>query len=148
VTAEFFGFLARAHGQVATLGLAVLLHPVITLRFRRRATPWTRLTADLGALLLLFPSLAGWWLYGTYRARVKPSLWLGHPSAVLRFETKEHLAAMALALAVGGALTLRFGHRSPAGRDAAWIQLLLAFALGTLSALLGIYVGGTAQPGW
>ncbi len=145
---ELFGFFARVHGQLATLGLAVLLHPVVTLRFRRRATPWTRLTADLGALLLLVPSALGWMMYGTYRARVKPSLWLGHPSAVLRFETKEHLAAMSLALAIGGALTLRLAHRSPAGRDAAWIQLLLAFALGSLSALLGIYVGGTAQPGW
>ena len=41
----------------------------------------------------------GWAIYPVYRARVKPALWLEAPGAVLRFETKEHLAAMAVALA-------------------------------------------------
>ncbi|MCB9684275.1 MAG: hypothetical protein H6735_04440 [Alphaproteobacteria bacterium] len=145
---EAFGWWIRIHAQLATLALALVLHPVLTLRARRKATRWTHLTAELGAGLLLAATALGWIAYGTYRARVKPALWLGHPAAVLRFETKEHLAAMAAAMALGGALTLRVAHRSPAGREAAWIQLLLAFGLGLLAGGLGIFVGGSAQPGW
>ena len=148
MTPEAFGWWARIHAHLATLALALLLHPVLTLRTRRKATRWTHLTAELGAALLLLVTGIGWAIYGTYRTRVKPALWLGHPAAVLRFETKKHLAAMAAALALGGALTLRVAHRSPAGREAAWIQLLLAFGLGLLAGLLGVFVGGSAQPGW
>ncbi len=148
MTPETYGWLARLHGHVATLGLAVLLHPVLTLRLRGRVTPGAQLSADLGALLLLAPALLGAFVYGTYRSRVKPVLWLVQPGAVLRFETKEHLGAMAVALAVGGALTLRVAGRSPGGRETAWSLLASAWLLGLLTALLGLYVAGRAQPGW
>ncbi len=148
MTAEWYAWLARLHGHAATLGLAVLLHPVLTLRIRGKVTPGAQLSADLAALLLLLPGLLGAAIYGAYRLRVKPALWLVEPGAVLRFETKEHLAVMAIGLAVGGALALRVAGRSPGGRETAWSLLASAWALGLVSALLGIYVGGRAQPGW
>jgi hypothetical protein len=148
VTSETFAWLARLHGHAATLGLAVLLHPVITLRLRGRVTRGAQWSADLGALLLLGPGLLGAWVYGPYRLRVKPALWLVEPGAVLRFETKEHLAAMAIALAAAGAITLRVGGRSPPGRETAWSLLASAWLLGVITGLLGLYVSGRAQPGW
>jgi hypothetical protein len=143
-----YAWVVSLHGHFAVLGLAVLLHPVITLRRRNSISRNMLLTADLGALLLLMPYLLGWALYPTYRRLVKPWLWIESPGAVLRFESKEHLAAMAVSLAVAGALTLRLAGRRPAGREAAWILLLCAWTLGLITALLGIYVRGVAQPGF
>lgn len=148
MTPELFGFFARLHGHAATLGLAVLLHPVLTLRLRGKVTPNCQRSADLGAALLAAPAVLGLLLYGTYRARVKPALWLGHPSSVLRFETKEHLAVVAVALAVCGAACLRVAGRTPAGRETAWSLLASAWLLGVLAGLLGLYVSGHAQAGW
>lgn len=148
MSAEVYAWVARMHGILAVLGLAALLHPVVLLRTRANLVPHARLTAELGAGLLLAAFAIGWWNYGAYRANVKAPLWLVHPEAVLRFETKEHLAAMAVALAVGGALVLRVSGRQPVGREAAWILLLCGWTLGVVTALLGVYVGGMAHPGW
>jgi zinc transporter ZupT len=145
---ELYTWLVAIHAHLAVLGLAVLLHPVISLRRRNSISRNMLLTADLGALLLLLPYLMGWAIYPSYRRLVKPWLWIEAPGAVLRFESKEHLAAMAVALAVAGALTLRLAGRRPAGREAAWILLLCGWALGFITALLGIYVRGVAQPGF
>ena len=79
---------------------------------------------------------------------MKPALWLQSQGAVLRFESKEHLAAMAVGLAIGGALTLRLAGRHPAGREAAWMQLLCGWALAVVTAILGVYVAGAAHPAW
>lgn len=148
MTSELFGWLARLHGHAATLGLAVLLHPVVTLRTRGKVTPSAQLSADLAVILLTVPSLLGALVYGTYRQRVKPALWLVEPATVLRFETKEHLAAMTVALAIAGAFTLRIAGRSQGGRETGWSLLASAWLLGALTALLGLYVAGRAQPGW
>lgn len=143
-----FAWLARLHGLVATLGIAVLAHPVVLLRTRRAAAPLTLLTAELGAALLAAPFALGWWLYPVYTQRVKVALWTHHPDAVLRFETKEHLAAMATALAVGGALTLRVAGRDRPGREAAWALLACGWVMGLGAAVLGVYVAGRAHPAW
>jgi hypothetical protein len=148
VSPHAYAWLVELHGHVAVLGLAVLLHPVITLRRRGKATPYVMLTAELGALLLAAPAALGWALYPAYRARVKPPLWLGDPQAVLRFESKEHLAAMAVVLAVAGAITLRAAGRRPVGREAAWSLLAVGWTLGVLAAALGVFVTGAAHPGW
>lgn len=148
MTGEGYAWLARAHGLLAVLGLASLLHPVVLLRIRSNLVPHARLTAELGAAFLLSAFALGWWIYPQYRAHVKVPLYVLHPDAVLRFETKEHLAAMGVALAVGGALVLRVAGRQPVGREAAWILLLCGWTLGVVTALLGIYVSGHAHPGW
>lgn len=145
MTHAAFALLERVHGHLALLGLAVLLHPVITLRTRRSVTWRMQLTADLAALLLAAPFALGWALYPTYRAQVKPALFHAVPAAALRFESKEHLAAMAVPLVLSGALVLRAAGRTPEGRRAAWALFAAAWVLGVGAGLLGLDVASTAQ---
>lgn len=147
MTGRLYAALVALHGHLAVLGLAVLLHPVITLG-RRHLSPRTVLTADLGALLLAAPAALGWLLYPTYRARIKPALWLSEPAVALRFETKEHLASAAVVLAICGAATLRLAGGGEAGRRAARTLLALAWLLGVCAALLGAFVNSAAHPGF
>ena len=138
-----FPLLERVHGHLAVLGLAVLLHPVVTLRTRRGSGRWTQLSADLGALMLALPAALGIAIYPTYRASVKPDLLLHAPNVAAAFETKEHLGAMAVALAVSGALVLRH----PPSREAAWSLLLAAWLCGLGAGLIGIGVASFSPAG-
>lgn len=143
-----YAWLVTVHGLVAALGLAVLLHPIVTLRLRKAVSRNTLLTAELAALLLAAPFTMGLFVYPTYRQLVKPALFLSNPGAVLRFETKEHLAVMTVALVIAGAETLRFAGRRPAGKEAAWSLLACGWVLGLLTAVLGVAVHGWAHPGY
>lgn len=145
---EAFALWERIHGHVAVLGLALVLHPVITLWTRRGLNWRTHLTAELGAALLVLPFAIGWWIYPTYRAHVKPELFARTHPAFHAFETKEHLAAMAVFLAVAGAGTLRFAGRSEAGRRAAWWLLLASVGLGAVTGGLGIWIASVSAPAW
>ena len=143
-----YALVARLHGLLAALGLAILLHPVLNLRGKRAKTWWTRFTVDASAVLLGLPFAVGWFLYPIYRVEVKTKLRGTAPDALLRFESKEHLAAMAVALVVGGALVLRLSGDGDAGRRASWTLLACGWVLGVVTALLGVWVGGHAHPGW
>jgi hypothetical protein len=148
IGAALFGLLERVHGHLGVLGLAMLLHPVITLRRRPRLTPWTVRTAEIGAGLLAATFALGWWIYPAYRSGVKPGLLRDAPSVAMRFESKEHLAFCAAALAIAGAVALRRAGTTPSGRRVAWALLLAAWVCGVLTAGLGIFVASIAQPGW
>lgn len=143
-----YAMLTRLHGISGALGLAILLHPVLMLGSRRAGSWWTRFTAELAAVLMAAPFVVGWLVYPTYRTRVKPALGHDFPAVVLRFETKEHLAAMAVTLVVAGALMLRVAGDTAEGRRASRVVLAWGWVLGLLTALLGIWVGGHAHPGW
>ena len=143
-----FALFERIHGHLAVLALALLLHPVLTLRRRPLLARWTVLTAEIGAAMLTAAFALGWWLYPTYRVQVKPSLLAGAHSVAMAFETKEHLAFCAVALAVGGAVALRTSGASPAGRRAAWHLLVAAWLCGAVTGVLGVFVASIAQPGW
>lgn len=145
---QLYALVTSAHGLVAVLALALVLHPVITLR-RRPGLSWgTRFTAELSAGLLTAVFAVGWWTYPTYRARVKPGLIEAKHPAWLWFEGKEHLAAMAVALVVAGALTLRVAGRRDDARRAAWALLLAGWCCGAGAAILGVMTRAVAQPGW
>ena len=148
MSSSAYSWLVALHAHLAVLGLAVLMHPIVTLRSRNSVGKNTLLTADLAAILLAAPFFLGWIVYPTYRARVKPALFLTHPDMVLRFETKEHLAAMAVALVVAGAVTLRAAGRRPVGREAAWSLLLVGWVLALITAAFGVLVHGLAHPGF
>ncbi len=138
--------LARAHGHLAVLATVLLLHPVLWLRGSRPVTSRVRLTAGLGAGLLTAVFVVGWNLYPLYRSRVKPVLIAADDPAWSWFESKEHLALVATALAVGGAAavlsgegaTVRLGHRLLAG----------AVFCAAITAALGMAVGTHAHPAW
>lgn len=135
-----YTLLAVVHGHLAVLGLAALLHPVVTLRRSATVTTAMLWSAELGAALLAAPFALGLALGPHWRHDVKPPLWLEAPGAVLRFDAKEHLAAMAVTLAIAGAFTLRVAGRKEVGREAAWSLLSCALTLGTIAALFGLYV--------
>lgn len=145
---QLYTLVTTAHGLVATLALALLLHPVITLGRRRTLTWGTRFTAELAAGLLSAVFAVGWWTYPTYRNRVKTGLLADQHPAWLWFEGKEHLAAIATILAVSGALMLRFGGDRPDARRTARALLLASWICGVLAAVLGVMVRSVAQPGW
>lgn len=144
---ELWALTERAHGHLALLGLALLLHPVLTLR-RPGLTARTLLTAELAAGMLTVAFLIGWWLYPTYREEVKPELLAAMPSVAARFETKEHLAAMCTALALAGAGALRLAGDRPDVRRTARALLLAAWGCGVIAGLLGLHVAGGAHPAW
>ncbi|MCO4773293.1 MAG: hypothetical protein KDA24_24880 [Deltaproteobacteria bacterium] len=148
MSATLFALVERVHGHVAVLALALLLHPVITLRTRRLLTPWTVRTSELAALLLSGAFAVGWWLYPSYRAEVKPALLADLPRVAASFETKEHLAFCAAALAIAGAVVLRRAGASSEGRKAAWALLVGAWICGVTTGALGVFVASFAQTGW
>lgn len=148
MTGETFALLASLHGHLAVLGTALLFHPVVTLRTRRGLGRWTRFSADLAAAMLLAPFALGWVIYPAYRASVKPGLYAGSPADALLFESKEHLATMAVALAVSGALVLHAAGARESGRKAAWSLLLAAWLCAAGTIALGITVASRAHPGW
>lgn len=145
---HLYALLERLHGHLAWLGLAVLLHPVITLRRRAVVSRGARLSVVLAVVLLALPSAMGWWLYPTYRVQVKPTLLHGAVPWLLAFETKEHLAFFSLALAVGGAGALLLAPRSPVAQKAAWSLLATGWLCGAMVGILGSLIAGRAHPAW
>lgn len=150
---ELYTVASHLHGHAAVLAVALLLHPVVWLRPGRAITPRVRWTARLGTGLLVGVYTLGLGIYPTYRARVKPGLIFenGLPGPLLelalRFESKEHLAVLAVALAVAGLAVLESGP-GPATRRAARTLLLGAVALSLSVGALGLWVAAGAHPGW
>lgn len=143
-----FALAERLHGHLGWLGLAVLLHPIITLRKRRGFSRGTRLTVALAAVLMFLPYAVGWSIYPTYRSQVKPLLLRESVPWVLAFETKEHLAFLALALTLGGAGALLVDGRREVTRRAAWSLLVLGWLCGAVTGILGVMIAARAHPGW
>lgn len=143
-----YALAERIHGHLGWLGLAVLLHPVVLLRTRRRSAPGTRLTAGLGAGLLLLAYALGWWLYPAYRTAVKPALMRASIPWVLAFEAKEHLAFLSVAMAVGGAGALLLDGKAAQTQAAAWSLLVVSWLCGLATGILGVMIAARAHPAW
>jgi hypothetical protein len=145
---HLFALLERIHGHLGVLGLAVLAHPVLTLGRVGELRPGTRLSAWLAAGLISAPSALGWLLYPTYREQLKPTLIATALPWALAFETKEHLAALTLALTWGGALVLWRGGHTARGRRTARALLLAGWCCGVSVATLGVCSAAKVPPGW
>ncbi|MCB9742673.1 MAG: hypothetical protein H6740_08740 [Alphaproteobacteria bacterium] len=143
-----FALAERLHGHLGLLGLAVLLHPVITLRRRRGLTRGARLSALLAALLIALPFASGWAIYPSYRAHVKPGLVREAQSWAWAFETKEHLAFFTLALTLGGVAVMLGRGQTPEGRRLASALLSLAWGCGLCVGILGVLVAAVTAPAW
>ena len=138
--------LQRVHGHLAVLGLAVLLHPIISLGRRglSRGMRWTLATA----LVLVTVTYGGGWLaYPTYRSAVKPSLVADHRAWALAFESKEHLALFCVVLTAAG-VGLAWRSQTQEHRRAAQVLLALAWTSGAIVVALGVGVAATAHPAW
>jgi hypothetical protein len=148
MTPTLFALLERVHGHLALLGLALLLHPIVSLMRRKGVPWWTQATADLAALLLAAPFGLGWWIYSDYRAHVKGGLYATKSPALPAFETKEHLAVFAMALAIAGTLTLRLAGKDPGGRRTALALLLSAWCCGVVTGVIGMWVSAVTTHAW
>lgn len=146
--AGLFALLARGHGLLAALALALVLHPVFSLRHPGRPRLMTRLAAALGAGVLTLNALGGAALYPTYRQQIKPDLVHGAVEAALHFERKEHLAVIAVCLVQAGAALLLSLPGLPAARRAARLLLGFGALIGVLTAALGMWVAAMAHPAW
>lgn len=135
--------LVRVHGAAGWLAAAALVHPAIVLRRRGRRA---RLAAWASTLVASLAAGLGMWIYPDYRARLKHDIFLASPAMGWLFEHKEHLGAGALLLAWAGlgthlaAIATRDAVvREPLAR-ASWIAYVLAAAMATATAVLGLAV--------
>ncbi|MED5370960.1 MAG: hypothetical protein VX899_08115 [Myxococcota bacterium] len=144
---HLFSLLERVHGHAALLGLALLLHPVFSLRAGRLASRGTRIAAGLSAALIALPSALGWWLYPTYRREIKPGLRQDMPALMWAFESKEHLAFGCLCLTLGGAALLLARPRHAPSLRLARHLLAAAFVCGGIAGGIGFFVAG-GTPAW
>lgn len=92
--------IEHVHGHLGWLAAALLVHPAIVLRSRRRRAHWA---VGLSTGLVTVASAIGVWLYVAYRERLKQGIFLRAPVIGLLFERKEHLAFGAVLLAWAGA---------------------------------------------
>ena len=143
---EVYSLLQTVHGILGGFALVLLLHPLVALSRATEVSDRVVRLCLLAGLMAAAPFTLGWWLYPTYRVRIKPSLFVQDNPAWLWFESKEHLAALFVILTISGALTLWLG-RAPA-RRAAWWMLAMGWLCGVGTAILGTVVAAVAHPGW
>jgi hypothetical protein len=87
------------HGHLGWLAVALLFHPAIVLRNRKRRA---HLAVSLATIAVTIGAAGGMWLYVAYRNHLKQHIFIHSPAVGLLFERKEHLAFGALVLAWAG----------------------------------------------
>jgi hypothetical protein len=100
MTFEVVRVAEHIHGHLGWLAAAAIFHPAILLRNRKREA---HLSVALCTGLATVEGALGAWIYGPYRDRVKPQIFLEARWIGLLFERKEHLAFGAILLAWAGA---------------------------------------------
>jgi hypothetical protein len=92
-------FAEHVHGHLGWLAAALLVHPALVLRDRKRRA---HLAVALATVAVTLGGAGGCWLYVAYRAELKQNIFADAPSVGLLFERKEHLAFGAILLAWAG----------------------------------------------
>lgn len=138
-------FARGLHGHVGLLAAVALAHPAWTLRDDGAMRKGTRWSVALATALTTIAVVAGWLLYPAYRDQDKPRLLHYDRALAMLFETKEHLAFYALALAWAGAALALFV-RDPRAPRAARRCFGLAAALVVAAGVMGTAVGSFAVP--
>lgn len=134
--------LERIHGHAGWLGVALLAHPAILLRDRKRRAHLAVGLAAGGATLV---AALGLYLYVGYRAQLKKQIFIDAPDVGYLFERKEHLAFGAVMLAWAGAAAYFAATRAdatlrPTLRTIAFRAFVASAALAAAVACLGTYV--------
>jgi hypothetical protein len=130
------------HGHLGWLAVAILAHPAILLRNKKRRA---HLAVGLAVLLPTLVGSLGLWMYGPYRDRIKQSIFIDARWVGLLFERKEHLAFCAILISWAGAaayvLAIRAEGSSKDGlRTFAFRAFVAASVLALLTAVLGTVV--------
>jgi hypothetical protein len=133
--------LSSLHGYAGVLGVAALIHPALALRKGRLQTRRAKVSLVAATLLGVLAFGSGIAIYGAYREQVKRQLFTINMRAGLLFETKEHLAVLALSFALGACLAALLAPRTANDvRRAAALLYALAALTAAVAAGLGTYV--------
>lgn len=124
------------HGHLGWLAAALLVHPAIVLRDRRRRA---HLAVSLSCAFVTVASAIGAWVYVAYRDQLRQAIFLSWPAVGLLMERKEHLAFASVVLAWAGTAAY-FG--APRAKDDAMRTTLrtIAFRAFACAAALAIVV--------
>ncbi|MFK7927230.1 MAG: hypothetical protein AB8H79_03530 [Myxococcota bacterium] len=148
MTPELYSLLSRVHGLVGFTALASLTFPIVALRVQRDLGRWTLRMAEVSVIMLLIITGLGVFLYGTYKGGVEPAFMERAPNLAHLFQSKEHLAVLALCSALGGASVLRLSDGASVSREVAWVLLFGAWLLVFLTGAAGVIVASGAHPAW
>lgn len=89
----------HVHGHLGWLAAALLVHPAIVLRDRRRRA---HLAVILACAFVTVASAGGAWIYVAYRDQLRQAIFVSSPTIGLLMERKEHLAFASLVFAWAG----------------------------------------------
>jgi len=133
--------LEAIHGHIGVLAMVALFHPALLLWNGKPLSRNGKLALAASLILVALAFALGLTIYPAYREEVKPDLFRIDVQTGLLFETKEHLAWIALVASMGAGIT---GLTAPpraahTRRIAARIFLGAAIAC-TLAACLGTYI--------
>ncbi len=128
------------HGHLGVLAAAALVHPVVFLRPGRPLSRGQRWATGAAAGLLAGVYAGGLALYPGYRASERPALMKDNFELALWFERKEHLAFVAVVLAVSAAIMV-LSRRDGSQNGVARAMLAVSSALVVLAAVVGSVVG-------
>jgi len=132
--------LEHLHGHIACLATIALFHPVALLRNPNRRIFFAAATATLS---VTFVAALGLVLYPSYRAQLKPAIFVASRALGLAFERKEHLAMAVVVLAWVGLFAHVAETKRPSGVGSfglARFAYSASAALALLTAGLGISV--------
>lgn len=126
----------HVHGHLGWLAAALLVHPAIVLRDRRRRA---HLAVILACAFVTVASAVGAWVYVAYREKLRQAMFISWPSVGLLMERKEHLAFAALVFAWAGTAAY-FG--APRAKEETMRETLrtIAFRAFLCSAALAVVV--------
>jgi ABC-type Mn2+/Zn2+ transport system permease subunit len=126
----------HVHGHLGWLAAALLVHPAIVLRDRKRRA---HLAVILSSAFVTVASGVGAWIYVAYRDQLRQALFLSSPAVGLLMERKEHLAFASLVFTWAGTAAY-FG--APRAKDETQRTTLrtIAFRAFACSAALAIVV--------
>jgi len=142
MTLDTLRLLEHVHGHLGVLAAALLVHPAIVLRDRRRRA---HLAVGLATATVSAGAALGAWLYVAYRAELKQQIFTHAPSIGLLFERKEHLAFGAVVFAWAGCVAYFAALRATpelrlALRTIAFRSFAASAALAVVVAVFGVVV--------
>lgn len=140
MTLDSLRLAEHVHGHLGWLAAAILAHPAIVLRDRRRRA---HLAVGLATAFVTVASGIGAFIYVEYRDRLRHEIFVTWPAIGLLMERKEHLAFGALVLAWAGAAAYWAAPRAEA--KARELLRTIAFRAFVCSAVLtlGVAILGT-----
>jgi hypothetical protein len=139
--------LEHVHGHLGWLAAAVLVHPAVVLRDRRRRA---HLAVALATGSVTAGAALGLFLYVYWRELLKQEVFFEAPAIGLLFERKEHLAFGAVGLSWAGAGAYFAAPRATPAvgqtlRTIAFRAFVAAAALALAVAAIGTFVAAHAS---